>query len=283
MALVMPSSLSFVHSPIIFWHTGFRVRVDMAKNMLVFGTPHIVNLISGWFLQLSDRYLLEHFASLSVAAGYSVAYTLGGVLSTAIITPFSLAWWILLYTIAKRTDAQHVFKLVFRGFSFVLLFATLGMSLFGGSIFDLLFPASYHAQAAIIPIIALSMLFNGLFIVVNLGVALLRKTWLTSLYFIVSALMNIGINIVLIPAYGAMGAAIATLVAYIALALIAYLFNQRMYPVPFEVGMFLFVLGIGIGLYFIDGRLIQRQSVTVSWGIHASVLLIYGLCLLFLG
>ena len=38
------------------------------------------------------------------------------------------------------------------------------------------------------------------------------------LFFIVSALINVGLNIMLIPAHGTMGAAIATLVAYIALA-----------------------------------------------------------------
>src|SRR5207302_8372739 len=141
--------------------------------------------------------------------------------------------------IAKREDAKDVFKLIFRGFSFVLLFATLGLSLFGSSVLDLLFPASYHSQSSIIPIIALSVMFYGLFNVVSLGASLQRKTWLVSLYFIFSALINIGLNIVLIPVYGTMGAALATLVAYMALTLIAYLGNQRIYPVPFEIGLFL--------------------------------------------
>jgi len=269
--------------PIIFWRAGFHLRFTMAGSMVAFGVPHVMNLISGWVLQVSDRYLLGHLASLSLAAGYSVAYSLAGVLSAAVIGPFSLAWWVLMYPIAKREDAQQVFKLIFRGFSFVLLFATLGLSLFGSSVFDLLFPASYHAQSSIIPIIALSIMFNGIFTVVNLGTSLQRKTWLTSLYFIFSALINVGLNIVLIPAYGTMGAALATLVAYIALALIAYLFNQWIYPVPFEVGLFLVALGIGILLYLEDNGLAQEQTIEMVWGIHIGALLLYGLCLSFLG
>ena len=269
--------------PVIFWRAGFYLRFALVGGMLAFGIPHVMNLITGWVLQLSDRYLLGHLASLSLAAGYSVAYTLGGVLATAIISPFSLAWWVLMYAIAKREDAKHVFKLIFRWFSFVLLFATLGLSLFGSSVLDLLFPASYHAQSSIIPIIALSVMFNGIFIVVNLGTSLQRKTLLTSLYFIVSALINVGLNIVLIPAYGTMGAALATLVAYIALALMAYLFNQRIYPVPFEVGLFLVALGIGIALYLVDNELAQGQSILVDWSVHIGALLLYGLCLLLLG
>jgi len=269
--------------PIIFWRAGFHLHFPMAGSILIFGLPNIMNLISGWALQLSDRYLLGHFASLSLAAGYSVAYSLGGVLLVAIISPFSLAWWVLMYPIAKREDAQHVFMLIFRWFSFVLLFATFGLSLLGVSVLDLLFPASYHTQASIIPVIALSTIFNGIFIVVSLGTSLQRKTWLTSLCFICSALINVGLNLVLIPVYGTMGAALATLVAYIALALIAYLFNQRIYPVPFEVGLFLVALAIGLLLYFIDNRSAQGQSIVVTWGIHIGALLLYGLCLLCLG
>jgi O-antigen/teichoic acid export membrane protein len=269
--------------PVIFWCAGFRLRFVMAVSMLTFGVPHIVNLLSGWVLQLSDRYLLEHFASLSLAAGYSVAYSLGGVTSSAIIAPFSLAWWVIMYPIAKRKDAKQVFKLIFRGFSFVLLFATLGLSLFGKGVLELLFPASYHAQALIIPIIALSTLFNGITTVVSLGTSLLRKTWLVSISCIISALINAGLNMVLIPAHGTMGAALATLVAYIVLALLAYLCNQWLYPVPFEVGLFLIALGIGIALYLLANGLTQGQSIMMALPTYLGILLLYGLSLSLLG
>lgn len=269
--------------PIIFWRAGFHLRFIIARSMLAFGIPHVMNLISGWVLQLSDRYLLEHFASLSLAAGYSVAYTLGGIATTAIVTPFTLAWWVLMYSIAKREDAKQVFKLIFRSFSFVLLFVSLGLSLFGSTVLAFLFPASYQTQASIIPIIALSTIFSGIFNIVSLGTSLQRKNWLVSLYFITSALINIGLNILLIPIYGTMGAALATLVACILLALLAYLGNQRIYHVPFEVGLFLAATGIGIALYLSDNVMIQKQSIVFSWGIHIGILFFYGLFLVFLG
>jgi O-antigen/teichoic acid export membrane protein len=234
-------------------------------------------------LQLSDRYLLEHFASLSLAAGYSVAYSLGGIASAAVIAPFSLAWWVIMYPIAKREDAKQIFKLIFRGFSFALLFATLGLSLFARHVLEVLFPVSYHAQALIIPIIALSTLFSGISVVVGLGISLQRKTWLASICFIISALVNVGFNIILIPAHGAMGAALATLVAYVVLAFLNYLSNQWIYPVRFEVGLFLIALGISIALYFLANGLTQGQGMTIGLITCMGILLLYGLCLLLLG
>jgi O-antigen/teichoic acid export membrane protein len=269
--------------PPILWYAGVHLRPAFATSMLAFGVPHAMNVASGWILQLSDRYLLGHFASLSLAAGYSVAYSLGGVLSAAIITPFSLAWWVIMYPIAKREDASQVFRLIFRWFSLVLLFSTFGLSLFSITLLHLLFPASYSAQTDIIPVIALSTMFNGICVVVSLGTSLQRKTWIASIYIFLSALLNVLLNIALIPLYGAMGAALATLLAYFALALMAYLANQVIYPVPFEVGLFLFALGIGLVLYILSGSFAAGQAEVMAWGIHIAALLLYGVLLLLLG
>jgi O-antigen/teichoic acid export membrane protein len=269
--------------PFLLRWAGFHLRWNMAWSMLVFGVPNVTNVISNWVLQLSDRYLLEHLTSLSLTAGYSVAYSLGGVLSAAIIFPFSLAWWVIMYPIAKRKDAKQVFKLIFRWFSLVLLFAAFGLSFFGTSALNLLFPSSYHSDSPIIPVITLSIIFSGIFVVVSLGTSLQRKTWLTSLYFIIAALVNIGCNFVLIPIYGAMGAAISTLIAYVILALIAYGINQWMYPVPFEVGMFTMMLFVGILLYLGSNYITQGQGEILTWSIQLGFLVFYGISLTLCG
>jgi O-antigen/teichoic acid export membrane protein len=269
--------------PLILFRAGFCLRFTIVISMLTLGVPYAVNYITMWVLQLSDRYLLGHFASLSATASYTVAYSLGGSVALVITKPFSMAWWVFIYPIARREDAPQVFKLIFRWYSFLLLFATLGLSLVGVSILDFLFPVSYHGQSLIISVVALSIVFNSIFTVFNLGMTLRRKTWLASVALLFAALLNVGANIVLIPLYSAMGAAIATLIAYIALALVSYLFNQRIYPVPFEVGLFLLALVIGIVLYFADYRLVQEKSNIIVWSIHISLLLLYGGTLAILG
>ncbi len=269
--------------PFILLYAGFHLRWDMARGMLAFGLPHIINLLSGWLLQLSDRYLLGQLGSLSQVASYAVAYSLGGVLSAFVITPFSFAWWSLMFPIAKKDNAKHIFRLIFRWFSFVLLFATFGLSLFGTVVLHLLFPPIYYSATPIIPIIAASIMFNGIFVVVAVGTSLRRKTWLVAIFITFSALLNVGLNIVLIPLYGTMGAAVATLIAYIALALITYIGNQWIYPVPFEIGLFLVALLAGVALYLGGGFLAQTQQIYLAWGIRAGSLILYGGCLVLLG
>jgi hypothetical protein len=80
-----------------------------------------------------------------------------------------------------------------------------------------------------------------------------------------------------------MGAAVATLIAYIALAFITYCGNQRIYPVPFEIGRFIIALLVGIVLYTGSDFLAHSPAIHVAWGIHIGALILYGVCLLLLG
>ncbi len=269
--------------PVILAQAGIRLRLDIAAGLFAFGFPHALNLIAGWVLQLIDRFLLGRLGSLPEAASYAVAYSLGGVLSALIIAPFSLAWWSTIYTIAKRDDAAHIFRLVFRWFSIVLLFATFGLSLLDISVLLLFFPLPYHSALPVIPVIALSTMFSGLFVVLALGISLQRKTWLTTVTITSSALLNVVLNLVLIPIYGAMGAALATLAAYILLAALTYFVNQRIYPVPFELGLFGIALLLGIVLYVGSAFLAMDKPIDLAWSIRIGALFVYGGCLLLLG
>lgn len=269
--------------PVALLRAGLRFRFDIARNLLSFGVPLIFNFVSYWVLQLSDRYLLSRLGSLAETASYAVAYSLGGVMSVVIVSPFMLAWPTVMFTVAKRDDAAYAFQLVFRWLSIVLLFATFAFSLISIVALNLLFPRPYHGTAPVIPIIALSVLFYGIYNVFAVGVGVRRKTWLTAIFMTLSALVNVGFNIILIPLYGSMGAALSTLIAYAFLALISYVANQRIYPVPFEIGMFSIALVVGIALYAGSTFLAQQQEPYAVCAIYVVALALYGGCLVLLG
>lgn len=265
--------------PFILFKAGVKFRSDVAKGLLSFGLPNVTNFISIWVLQLSDRYLLSHFGSLAQTASYAVAYSLGGILSVVVLSPFSLAWPSAMFTIAKRADAPHIFQLVFRWYIVILLIAAFGLSLACTVILNLFFPASYQSSALIIPVISLSTLFYGVYNLFTTGISIQKKTWYAVVFTTISALANIGFNLVLIPLYGAMGAALSTLLAYIVLALVAYFVNQNFYPIPFEIGKFVLVLTVGVSCYIAGIILGQGQEVYVRWSISLAALAFCCICL----
>ena len=276
-AVVMLSTL-----PLILWRVGLHLRFDIVRGLLTFGLPNVSSFVSVWVLQLADRFLLARLGSLSQTASYSVAYSLGSVLNVVVVSPFLLAWPTALFTIAKGEDAQRIFQLLFRWFSVGLLFATYALSLVATFMLYLLFPPGYHSAAPIIPIIAVAIMFNGVYNFVALGIGIRRKTWYAFLRTTISACVNVALNLVLIPLYGSMGAALATFLAYFLLALLCYIVNQHIYPVPFEIDRFMFALSVGVVLYAISGFLVQNHTTFVVWGIAVCGIVLYGGCLVIL-
>jgi O-antigen/teichoic acid export membrane protein len=176
--------------PTILLRGGLVLRLDITKNLLSFGIPLVFNSVSFWVLQLSDRYLLSRLGSLPETASYGVAYTLGGALNAVVLAPFILAWPVAMFAIAKRSDAPQVFQLVFRWFSIILLLAAFILAFIAEAVLYLFFPPSYHSAAPIIPIIAMSAMFFGVYNIFAVGIGIRRKTWLAALIMTLSALVN---------------------------------------------------------------------------------------------
>lgn len=269
--------------PYILWKYGLKVRLEIAKNLLSFGLPLIANFLSYWILQLSDRYLLSRFTSLAETAKYSVAYALGSILSVVVISPFTLAWPTILFSIAKRKDAASTFRIVFRMFSMLLLLSAFVFSFAAVVLLDWFFPASYRSATNIIPFVTDALVFYGLYFIFMVGANIKRKTWIAPLCMAIAAITNIILNFILIPLCGSLGAAVATMVAFLILALGVYIANQRFYPIPFEIGRFICAQLIGVGLYLGCIFLCGGQSTYANWGIYLGGAFIYAACLAFLG
>lgn len=270
-------------APVLVFRAGIQFRRDIAAGLLAFGLPLVLNFTSYWVLQLSDRFLLARMGTLAETAQYAIAYSLGSVLSTLIISPFTLAWPTSMYAIAKRPDAAHIFALVFRGFGALLYFAAFGLSLTGTLLLQRLFPPAYQGVSAIIAIVAASIVFYGVYFLFMIGANVLRKTWLAAVFTTIGALLNLSLNLVLIPRYGGYGAAASTLVAYAALAAMAFVVNQRMYPLPFAVGSWLLMGALGVILYVTCWRIPVTTSTILLWSYRFGICLLYGLVLLLYG
>ena len=270
-------------TPIVLLRAGLRFRLDVARGLLAFGLPLVLNFVSYWVLQVSDRYLLSIFGSLAQTATYSVAYTLGSALAVVVMGPFTLAWPTTMFTIAKRKDAPQVFKLVFRWFSILLLFIAFAFAVAAHILLNWFFPASYLSAAPVIPFVAQSIVFYGVYYVFMVGANIKRKTWLAAVFTTTAAVVNVGLNLVLIPRFFGMGAAASTLIAYIIMAAAAYVVNQRLYPVPFEIPRFVIATLLAMLFYLAANLLPLIGAAAWLWPANILGVVFYGVVLFCLG
>jgi O-antigen/teichoic acid export membrane protein len=268
----------------LFNQSGLKPRFDIMKSMLTFGIPTVFGDIASWVLQVSDSWLLTLIGGgLASSGAYRAAYVLGGVLSPVLLAPWGLAWGPIMYSVSKRDDAPKIYSLVFRWWSSVLLFGAFGLSLVSIIVLDVFYPPSYKIGENIIPLITMATMLQGIWYMFMIGVNLRRKTILEFVYMLIASGSNLIFNLFLIPHYGDMGAAVATLASYIILATVSYIVNLRIYPIDYEIGTFLLKLFIGVGLY-IGGRfLASGQPPVISWSIIILTLLLYAVILLAIG
>ncbi|HZE73245.1 MAG TPA: oligosaccharide flippase family protein [Pyrinomonadaceae bacterium] len=255
----------------------WTIEPTLLKQLLRFGLPLIPAGLAYWILNLSDRFFLQRYADLTQVGLYSVSYSIAAVLHM-VIGWFNTAYAPYCYSIAKEPGATTIYARVMVYSIALLTLLGLGLSLFAREALALLTPPSYHAAAPIVPLIVLSYLFFEVYYIVSFGFDLTRKTGYAPFIIGTSALINLGLNVVLIPRYGMYGAAVATLVSYMLLPVIEYPIVRRLYPVPYAWGRLakLFIISC---LVYLAGAWLKTGRILIDLGSGLSLILVWGLAL----
>ncbi len=219
------------------------------KTLAAFGLPMIPNGIAYLTVEMSDKYLMRFLLGKETMALYSASYKFGSLLLLLVIA-FRTAWQPFFLRIAKEEDnPQRIYARVLTYFFLVGSFIVVTGSYFveyivklplGGS--RTLLGHAYWSGIIIIPLILTAYLFYGLYVNFTVGIYIKKKTQWMVLFTGLAAVVNVGSNFYLMPHFGIMGAAVATLLSYVVMTFAIWIVNQRLYPVHYEYGRLLIIL-----------------------------------------
>jgi len=179
-----------------------------------FGGPLIlVSLLSSLMHQV-DRYLLRLFLDMDQVGVYSVAYTIGQGVNTLFLLPFHMIWSVLMFEVAKQPNAKQIYVQVFQYFVYALALVMLGVSLVAKDLFALMVAPEYIEGAALIPIVCLAYLLFSLHSHFQVPVLLAKRTVTLLPVVSVAVLTNLAANFLLIPSFGSVGAAWASVITF---------------------------------------------------------------------
>ncbi len=259
---------------IIFRKTGVSFSKEMLIKLLQFGLPLVPGTVANWILTISDRYLLNWFSNAAEVGLYDIAYKFGMIINMILVMPFRTAWLPFVFSIQNRDEARKIYSGALTYFLLIATFVFLLISLFAREIILIVSTSAYLSGVKAIPLIALAYIFFGLYYIVDIGILLKVRTIYYTIITGIGAAVNIGLNILLIPKYGMIAAAINTLIAYFFLFILMYWISGRIYPISYEKIRILKIVSIGFILYFI-GNLISVDSITFSIVIKLSLLFLY--------
>jgi len=258
LAQIVSSSISLLLS-YRFIKNDFSFQIDyrLLKKLFVFSLPLLAAGILSTFVDVADRFLINHYMSAKEVGSYSFAYRIAMMMNIVVIS-FGSAWNPRSLDDYKKKIFSTTLPVVFTKLFFLLTFVFLAVSLLIDNLFTFqfygktFFGKEYYSGIFIIPFILLSYLLRGLSSFYSVYPLTTGKSYHYLIGDLVGFTSNILLNIYLIPRYGLIGAAIATLSSYFLIALYSFMISYKALNFKYEKGKLLFISFLTITFYLVS-------------------------------
>lgn len=207
--------------------------MTLLREALHFGLPRIPHGVAHQVIAIADRYLLSRFVTMQELGVYSTGASFGLALKL-FLSAFEYAWAPFYFAAMKEPDARATFTGVTTYAVAVLVLLVAGLSAVAFDLVRLMTPPAFHGAAAVIPWIALGVMLQGIYLLTSIGLNITKRTGYYPVATAAAAACSVTANLLLIPRFGALGAAWANALSYGVLAGVSMCFSQRLYPIPYE-------------------------------------------------
>jgi len=217
------------------YQLGFQFDRKLLRAMNKFGMPLVPAALALWAINFIDRFFVAVFKGQAEVGVYSLAIRVASVI-VFVLAVFQLAWPAFAYSIEEEHVAKRTYAFVLTYLMLLCSWGSLVLGLLSPWIVRILAPrneAFWRASEAV-GILCFSATAYAGYTVLAIGIGRARRTQFNWIVTGAAALLNVALNFALIPPYGMMGAAIATLAAYVAMFVGMSLNAQRVWPVPYQ-------------------------------------------------
>ena len=259
------------------YQLGLEFSRDLLRQMNHFGMPLVPSALALWAINFIDRIFIAQYKGQAEVGVYSVAVRISSAIVFLMIA-FRLAWPAFAYSIEDDREAKRTYSYVLTYLVFVCCWVSLALGVLAPWLVEWLARGpGFHRAADAIALLAFASTAYAAYTVVAIGIGRARQTQFNWVVSGIAAGVNVVLNVILIPPYGMIGAAISTAAAYLVLFLAMVLNSQRVYPVEYQWRRVLTLSTVAIGLTVLGSVL------DVPLGVAILIALCYPLALLPLG
>ncbi|KAF0125177.1 MAG: polysaccharide biosynthesis protein [Elusimicrobia bacterium] len=241
LANILSSALSLLLLSDLLFSAMPSFDRGMARRLLSFALPLLPAGLGAMAVQVIDRPIMLALSGEAAVGLYQAGYRLG-IFMMLIVSMFDAAWRPFFLERADKPEAPPVFARVLTYFTALAAWTLVGVSLLiedavkadlGG--FSLIHP-DYWAGLRIVPVVLAAYLLNGVYVNFLAPVIIAKRTGEILKVTLAGAAASVAANFLLIPPFGAMGAAAAALLAYAVMAGLMYRAGRGLMQVPYEWG-----------------------------------------------
>lgn len=213
-----------------YWLPVRTVDTGVVREILAYCVPLIPNSISWWISDSSDRYMLDFFWGASVLGVYAIAYKIPSIISI-LSTILTSAWQISAVDDFGSKESRDFFSDVYQKYASVYVMVSSVIILFIKVIAKILFSGEFYEAWKYAIILMVAVVFQALNGFLGIIYAASKKTKTIFITTILGAGTNIVLNILLIPSMGALGAAVATMISYMAVWITRLIDSRKILPI----------------------------------------------------
>lgn len=232
-----------------------KLNKTLLKKMLVYSSPLILNNISWWGIQSANKILVEIILGASVLGVYTVATKIPALINV-IITIFSQSWGISTIREVESTDDTSFYSSVFSVYTFLAIGACIAIVTIIKPFMTIYVGAEFVSAWVYVPILLVSAVFSAISGFCGSLYGALKKSVNNMISTLISAIVCVGVTLLLINSIGLWSAIIGTLLSYLTIAIIR-LFDTRRF-IKFKIDWLRFLLSIAI-------MSVQTILVTIEW------------------
>jgi len=260
---------------IIFRTTNFKFNSTVFFDSLKFSLPLIPAQLSTWVYNLSDRIFIERYFSLTDVGIYSLGYKIAGLV-LLFTASFKSSYDPFFYRIAnteKYEIAREKISKTNTIYYQITVFLSFTLAFFSEEIIKIFFNKEYVNAYLFIPILCLAYIFDKISGLINLSFYQNKNTKIVMIITLAGALVNLLFNFILIPSFGAFGAAWATVLTMLVLTIVKYFWSKKYYFIPVE-WVKLSITTLALGAIFFVFTLFTLQNPLLTLFIKGIIYLI---------
>ena len=211
------------------------VSRETITAMLKFCLPLVPTTIFWWITGVSDRYMVDMMCSPELNGLYTAAYKIPNLLIYA-ISIFDSAWKLSVSAEEDPEACAAFYSRVWRVYTTLAFLGGGGLILCSRICARILFAEAFEAAWVYIPILTFATVFTALCTFLGSVYFASKRTMGSMLTALAGAVLNVVLNLLLIPRFDAMGASVATFVSYFAVCLLRLVTGRRLIPFKGEWG-----------------------------------------------
>jgi O-antigen/teichoic acid export membrane protein/glycosyltransferase involved in cell wall biosynthesis len=237
------------------YQLGLVFDRKLFRAMNRFGMPLVPAALALWAVNFIDRLLIALFKGQGEVGVYSVAVRVSSAIVFLMIA-FRTAWPAFAYSIQDDREARRTYSYVLTYVVLATCWTSLAFGLLSPWIVHVLARnPSFHRASSAVALLSFGGAAYTAYTVMAIGSGRARKTQWNWLIAGIAAVVNVVLNVILIPPYGMIGAAIATAAAYLALFLGMIIYSQEVYYVPYQWRRVLTAASAAVGLNVLGSAL----------------------------